>query len=216
MSTPREADLYARTMINHYYDTLVWCEGGNENGYVEPTEWEQEIYDFYLTHRETLTTVEPWASDASQAGHDLALTRNGHGTGFWDHDAGKPGDVLTEGAVALGEYYLELIPEYIPGTTTLEGTRYPQVLDHVLMDMREDAHRIAGTWEPEDEYFGGAIVSAYELTYDLPDGHYTAYEMATTEDDAKGQARNRNDVPTNVEIRAYLLENLYATHELPD
>jgi len=212
MSTPKEADLYARTMINHYYDTLVWSQGGDTEAYIEPTEWEGEIHDFYLTHRETLTTVEPWASDASQAGHDLALTRNHHGTGFWDRDAGKPGDVLTESAKALGEYYL-YFPEYEPGQTTLEGTRFPQVLDHVLMDMREDAHRIAGTWEP-DEF--GEIVSAYELTYDLPDGHYTAYEMATTEDGAETQARKRNEIPADVEVRVYLLENLYATHELAD
>jgi len=112
MSTPRDADHYARTMINHYYDTLVWSQGGDDAEYVEPQEWEQEIYDFYLTHREMLTTVEPWATDASQAGHDLALTRNGHGAGFWDHGAGEPGEVLTDAANAMGQYNLELVPEY--------------------------------------------------------------------------------------------------------
>jgi hypothetical protein len=30
------------------------------------------------------------------AGHDFWLTRNGHGAGFWDGDAGESGDILTE------------------------------------------------------------------------------------------------------------------------
>lgn len=30
------------------------------------------------------------------AGHDLALTREGHGTGFWDRGAGEAGDDLTK------------------------------------------------------------------------------------------------------------------------
>jgi len=39
-------------------------------------------------------------------GHDLALTRNHHGTGFWDHGLGVAGDVLTEWAESLGELHL--------------------------------------------------------------------------------------------------------------
>ena len=31
-----------------------------------------------------------------QAGHDFWLTRNGHGTGFWDRDLGDVGDLLTK------------------------------------------------------------------------------------------------------------------------
>jgi hypothetical protein len=43
----------------------------------------------------------------SQIGHDLWLTRAGHGAGFWDGDYkldedGKDGDILTEIAEALG------------------------------------------------------------------------------------------------------------------
>lgn len=41
-----------------------------------------------------------------QTGHDLWLTRNGHGTGFWDR--GHPEDIgkrLTDAAHALGECY---------------------------------------------------------------------------------------------------------------
>lgn len=37
-----------------------------------------------------------------KAGHDFWLTRNGHGTGFWDRGYGELGDRLTEAAQAYG------------------------------------------------------------------------------------------------------------------
>lgn len=52
--------------------------------------------------------------DWRQAGHDLWLTRNGHGTGFWDRDSAvydkSPGEgvdlktILTAMADAMGEH----------------------------------------------------------------------------------------------------------------
>lgn len=36
-------------------------------------------------------------------GHNLWLTRNGHGTGFWDRDLGEVGDRLSEAARKMGE-----------------------------------------------------------------------------------------------------------------
>ena len=41
--------------------------------------------------------------DAGQVGHDFWLTRNGHGTGFWDRGLGQLGDDLTKWAKASGE-----------------------------------------------------------------------------------------------------------------
>lgn len=41
--------------------------------------------------------------DYEQFGHDLWLTRNGHGTGFWDRGTGSKGEALTEAAKELGE-----------------------------------------------------------------------------------------------------------------
>lgn len=50
--------------------------------------------------------------DPAQVGHDLWLTRNGHGAGFWDrpkvygsHDA----RILTLMARAMGEHYAEFV-----------------------------------------------------------------------------------------------------------
>jgi len=43
--------------------------------------------------------------NASQAGHDFWLTRNGHGTGFWDHDCWTDAekDVFTRAAKSFKE-----------------------------------------------------------------------------------------------------------------
>lgn len=40
------------------------------------------------------------------AGHDLWLTANGHGAGFWDGDWGDEGDFLTEASKEVGESYI--------------------------------------------------------------------------------------------------------------
>ena len=53
-----------------------------------------EIDDLGLEWREELG----W----DQLGHDLWLTRNGHGAGFWDRGLGELGDALTEAAKRQG------------------------------------------------------------------------------------------------------------------
>ena len=53
---------------------------------------------FYAANFKDLQGLTP-----RQAGHDLWLTRCGHGCGFWDRDLGDAGQRLTEAATALGE-----------------------------------------------------------------------------------------------------------------
>ncbi len=51
---------------------------------------------FQETMKEDLR--EAYASEGyelSQAGHDFLLTRNGHGSGFWDRGLGETGEALT-------------------------------------------------------------------------------------------------------------------------
>ncbi len=50
-----------------------------------------------------------WVDD-DQAGHDFAMTRNRHGTGFWDCDcyADEAKRVLTDAAHLMGEVHLYL------------------------------------------------------------------------------------------------------------
>ena len=47
---------------------------------------------------------------AELGGHDLWLTRNGHGCGFWDRDSlpADAGERLTDAAHKLGEFYLSV------------------------------------------------------------------------------------------------------------
>lgn len=48
---------------------------------------------------------------AASAGHDFALTRNGHGAGFWDRGLGDLGDRLTRAARAYGSSTAEFDSE---------------------------------------------------------------------------------------------------------
>lgn len=43
--------------------------------------------------------------DDEQIGHDLWLTRNGHGAGFWDRGLGEIGDKLADIARGMGSKY---------------------------------------------------------------------------------------------------------------
>lgn len=48
-------------------------------------------------------------ADIDRAGVDLALTRNGHGAGFWDGDWLEPfGSIATDLARDLGEHHLDI------------------------------------------------------------------------------------------------------------
>jgi hypothetical protein len=41
--------------------------------------------------------------DLTNAGHNFALNRNGHGTGFWDRGEGALGERLSRASHAMGE-----------------------------------------------------------------------------------------------------------------
>ena len=48
------------------------------------------------------------AETPDQMGHDLWLTRNGHGAGFWDRGLGEVGERLSDLARSMGEQSLEV------------------------------------------------------------------------------------------------------------
>jgi hypothetical protein len=48
------------------------------------------------------------AGDDEQNGHDFALTRNGHGAGFWDRGYGAVGERLTQACKPYGSFNLYL------------------------------------------------------------------------------------------------------------
>ncbi|WMC09546.1 hypothetical protein PU634_10500 [Oceanimonas pelagia] len=47
-------------------------------------------------------------TDWVQMGHDFWLTRNGHGSGFWDRGYGSEGQLLTQAAEQYSEIHLYL------------------------------------------------------------------------------------------------------------
>lgn len=56
-----------------------------------------EVVDFLEANAADVATLEP-----GQVGHDLYLTRNHHGAGFWDRGLGEVGERLTAAAHAYG------------------------------------------------------------------------------------------------------------------
>ena len=58
----------------------------------------EDCESFISTNKENLALYEELGRNAAHAGHDFWLTRNGHGTGFWDRGFDKVGDDLSEAA----------------------------------------------------------------------------------------------------------------------
>ena len=66
---------------------------------------ERDVRDFLADNGDTLEATDYWGGwdGAVSAGYDFALTRNGHGVGFWDRGEGDIGEALTKSAKAYGE-----------------------------------------------------------------------------------------------------------------
>lgn len=107
---------YARAML--WVNTVDLLTGESVDAsdiYEGPGRWWEDVPtldldeagEFYTHHLDLLKSTG--ASNFAQHGHDFALTRNGHGAGFWDR--GYPdaiGQALTEAAQAYGEATLFL------------------------------------------------------------------------------------------------------------
>lgn len=66
----------------------------------DPVEGRQDCIDFVLANYDTLTSLQH--RHMFRHGQDFYLTRNRHGTGFWDRGYGPTGDDLTEAAKVYG------------------------------------------------------------------------------------------------------------------
>ena len=100
-----------------YIETLLWSsvildESHAEDWPESPELVEQtraECLDFWREHYSDLEqAIGQDGYSAEHAGHDFALTRNGHGAGFWDRGLGEVGERLTEHAHAFGSADLYL------------------------------------------------------------------------------------------------------------
>lgn len=97
----------ARTCVSDYLACAAWT------GQDEQAEWSQEAREratedlraFIADNAGVIMLARMRRPDFEdgQVAHDLWLTRNGHGAGFWDRDLGPAGDVLAERARELGE-----------------------------------------------------------------------------------------------------------------
>ena len=101
---------YIATMI--WANTVTWDETGEMSeapAHVTPSkackrQAEADCRTFLGTVGKVLAAlVEADTYRWELAGHYLALTRNGHGAGYWDRGLGLAGDYLTAQAHAMGE-----------------------------------------------------------------------------------------------------------------
>ncbi len=104
----------ARLFTDAYIETLVWsgpeeCEDGTVSDALRMRA-DVECRAF-LYRVACFIDAEPTSPGMAQAGHDFALTRNGHGAGFWDGDWPVYGNMLTKVSKAFGEIYIGLSEE---------------------------------------------------------------------------------------------------------
>ena len=113
-------------IVTSQLHSLIWSEGEitDENGDYTLENWE----DFYSPEDATPELVAQLTEEltgdlpipnaireyrkhfgdvwAESFGHDLALTRNGHGVGFGDRGLGEDGAVLSDWAHSLGTLHI--------------------------------------------------------------------------------------------------------------
>lgn len=103
-----------------YIECALWA-GANEDGEPLDAEWTifnisdntlEEIIadcrDFQEFNFADLELANEMGRDDSHLGHDFFLSRNGHGTGFWDRGLGAIGDRLHAASKVYSTF--ELIP----------------------------------------------------------------------------------------------------------
>lgn len=100
------------SFFDGYIECALWASDGETTDNLAShaiaastlTIMEKECRAFYEAHL-TLLSAQ---GTPEQGGHDFWLTRNGHGTGFWDRDTEDVGEQLTEYAHKCGERHLYL------------------------------------------------------------------------------------------------------------
>ncbi len=100
------------TILQHYLAALLWSETDDHDNPLDTDHTLDNLAFEVIT--KSLTDIEQFTTEAGillnglsneQIGHDLLLTRNGHGAGFWSRGLGQQGDDLTEIAKKLREIY---------------------------------------------------------------------------------------------------------------
>ena len=92
-------------ILESYLEAAIWTEEEevgpasiNDISDESREDANKDVLKFMSIAGALLNDIEP-----SQIGHDLWLTRNGHGAGFWDRGLGDVGDKLSDIARNMGE-----------------------------------------------------------------------------------------------------------------
>lgn len=101
-------------MVGSYIQAMQWATYDENGDYLEDYELSEEARQaavvacakFLAVHGKDLDVViNIHDYTYGMAGHDLFLTRERHGVGFWDRDLGHYGDVFTKYCEGIGECY---------------------------------------------------------------------------------------------------------------
>jgi len=155
-----DLDIYTETAIEHAAIAILWqatdaSENGgagfpigddDDNGVVRgETQFVQQVIDEVPRLTEVVTdfvranwnTLQTAGVTAEMCGHDIILTANHHGAGFWDRGLGEAGEALTE-ATHDYEYELDaefMIKEVVADDGSLEDQiTWLMVMNTVLVD----------------------------------------------------------------------------------
>lgn len=98
---PRPVEEQVDEMVTHYLAAAAWTE--DLTGEWAPEARELARFECAAFLHLVRWNIQSWTLE--QLGHDFWLTRNGHGTGFWDRDTGTEAarEALTELAHVFGE-----------------------------------------------------------------------------------------------------------------
>lgn len=105
----RSFDLQEAT--RHYLAAMLWLLTDDDGMPLDHLGLEDvESGTYYQAQRDVARFIDAAREylediDEEQIGHDFYLTRNGHGTGFWDRNHGERGRVLTAICAAMGEVW---------------------------------------------------------------------------------------------------------------
>lgn len=101
--TPANLDDFAQC----YLEAAEWTldDDAREEGVNRwsPDALAEAVTDCAAFQRDNAADLDATGASDGQHGHDLWLTRNRHGAGFWDRGYGDAGERLTKAAHAMGE-----------------------------------------------------------------------------------------------------------------
>lgn len=102
-------------IVKQFLETAIWSEIDDDG---EPLDENYSIADLHPSVIEraktdcddfvesNLETLNEISMPQEDVGHNFLLTRNGHGTGFWDRGLGEAGDKLTKASKPYGGFNL--------------------------------------------------------------------------------------------------------------